>query len=353
MAQEKNTKQKPPKEKDSQQSEKTVAENTKKEKPAKVENAKESKAVADKEATPKAEKPEKAPKGEKAPKAEKSEKAEKPEKAEKAEKPEKAPKGEKTEQPKQEKSAKSSDDKKADEKKRKRPGHLHRRPQSKRHVANLKLVNKDKQYPLEEAIKLLKSSTNAKFDESVNLVMKLGVDPRKAEQLLRGSVSLPKGTGKTVKVIAFAEGQMAEAAKKAGADVVGSKDLADKIQNESWLDFDIVIAHPSMMKYVGKLGKILGPQGKMPSPKSGTVADDVAKAVQEFKAGKIEYRTDSFGNVHVPVGKKSFPEASLIANVEAFVEHVKHARPPTVRGDYIQKICLSTTMGVGVEIENK
>lgn len=241
----------------------------------------------------------------------------------------------------------------AEEKKRRRPGHPHPRPVSKRHVANLKLVDLNKRYTLEEAVALLKSTQSAKFDETVQVTMKLGVDPKKSDQLLRGSVSLPKGIGKVIKVIVFAEGQAAEAAQKAGADIVGAKDLADKIQNENWLDFDVAIAHPSMMKYVGKLGKVLGPKGKMPAPKSGTVVEDVAKAVQEFKAGKVEYRTDSFGNVHAPVGKKSFTTENLIINIDTFVEHIKHIRPPTAKGTYIQNLVLSTTMGIGVPLEIK
>lgn len=240
-----------------------------------------------------------------------------------------------------------------EKKKRRRPGHSHPRPVSKRHTANQALVDANKRYTLEEAVALLKSTKSAKFDETVQIAMKLGVDPKKSDQLLRGAVSLPKGIGKTVKVIAFAEGQMAEAAQKAGADVVGAKDLADKIQNENWLDFDVAIAHPSMMKYVGKLGKILGPKGKMPAPKAGTVVEDIAKAVQEFKAGKVEYRTDSFGNVHAPVGKKSFSAENLIANIETFIEHIKHIRPSTAKGTYIQSLFLSTTMGVGVALEIK
>lgn len=238
-----------------------------------------------------------------------------------------------------------------EKKKRRRPGHPHPRPVSKRHTANLKLVDPAKRYSLEEAVNLLKSTKSAKFDETIEIAMKLGLDTKKSDQLLRGSVSLPKGIGKSVKVIVFAEGQAAEAAQKAGADIVGSKDLADKIQSESWTDFDVAIAHPSMMKYVGKLGKILGPKGKMPAPKAGTVVEDVGKAVQEFKAGKAEYRTDSYGNIHTLVGKKSFPTDHLVTNIETFVEHIKHIRPPTARGTYIQNIVISTTMGIGVALE--
>ncbi len=240
-----------------------------------------------------------------------------------------------------------------EKKKRRRPGNPHPRPASKRYQANKAKVDKTKVYTLEEAVALLLSCKNAKFDETVEIVMKLGIDPQKADQLLRGSVSLPKGLGKPVKVIVFAEGELAEAAKKAGADIVGAKDLADKIVAENWVDFDVAIAHTGMMKHVGRLGKILGPKGKMPSPKSGTVLDDVVTAVREFKAGKVEYRTDSYGNVHVPVGKKSFAPENLIANIETFIEHIRHAKPASSRGTYMQKIVISSTMGPGISIEIK
>lgn len=237
--------------------------------------------------------------------------------------------------------------------KRRRPGPPNRRLPSKRHRENISKVDKLKRYSLEEAVNLLKASKNAKMDETVDIVMKLGIDPRKSEQMVRGSVSLPKGIGKQLKVIAFVEGDLAEEAKKAGADLVGAGDLVDKILNENWMDFDVAIAHPSMMKFVGKLGKVLGPKGKMPSPKSGTVTPDVVKAVIEFKAGKVEYRADSYGNVHAPVGKKSFPPENLITNIDTFIEHIKQVKPPTAKGTYIQKVVISSTMGPGVPIELK
>jgi large subunit ribosomal protein L1 len=171
--------------------------------------------------------------------------------------------------------------------------------------------------------------------------------------MVRGSVSLPKGIGKEVKVLVFAEGDLAEAAKNAGADYVGSVDLVERITNESWMDFDIAIAHPNMMRHLSKLGKILGPKGKMPSPKSGTVTPDVAKAVTEFKAGKVEYRTDSGGNVHAPIGKKNFVAQDIIINAETFMEHIKHVRPSTAKGAYIQKVVISSSMGPGIPIELK
>lgn len=207
-------------------------------------------------------------------------------------------------------------------------------------------VDRDKQYEVVEAIELIQSLPAAKFDETVDVVVKLGVDPRKSDQLVRGAVSLPKGLGKDVKVVVFAEGDKAEAAKAAGAAEVGSDELADKIAG-GWLDFDVVIASPDMMKHVGKLGRVLGPQGKMPSPKSGTVTPNVAEAVQEFRAGKVEFRTDAGANVHAPVGKRSFPAADLAANVEAFLTHLAGMRPAAVKGTYMRKISISTTMGPG------
>jgi large subunit ribosomal protein L1 len=187
----------------------------------------------------------------------------------------------------------------------------------------------------------------AKFDESVEIAGRLGIDPKKTDQLVRGAVSLPKGLGRTVRVIVFAEGDKAAAAKGAGADEVGAAELADKILG-GWMDLDIVITSPDMMKHVGKLGKVLGPQGKMPSPKSGTVTTDVAAAVKEFKAGKVEFRTDAGGNVHAALGKRSFSVEDLEANLRAFLEHVASLRPPAVKGDFFRKICISTTMGPGV-----
>ncbi len=234
---------------------------------------------------------------------------------------------------------------------KRRPGPPSRRAKSKRHQDNLSKVNSKARYSTQDGVELIKSSSEANFDESVDIVMSLGVDPRKSDQLVRGSVSLPHGIGKDVKVIVFAEGDMAEEALKAGADVVGSQDLADKIQKENWLDFDVAIAHPSMMRFVGKLGRVLGPKGKMPSPKSGTVTPDVLTAVKEFKAGKVEYRTDSGGNVHAPVGKKSFPKESLIENVEAFIEHIKAVRPATAKGIYIKKVVISSSMGPGIALD--
>jgi len=211
-------------------------------------------------------------------------------------------------------------------------------------------VTPDKSYSLTEAITILKSGAKkTKFDESVDLAIKLDIDTKQADQLVRGSFSLPKGTGKTLRVICFAEGAIAEAARKAGATEAGGEDLAKRVE-AGWLDFDVAIAHPATMRYVGRLGKVLGPKGLMPSPKSGTVTTDVAKAVQEFAAGKIEFRNDSFGNIHVTVGKLSFKPEDLEANVKAMIDHVIALRPATVKGNYFRKASLTSTMGPGVRL---
>jgi len=210
-------------------------------------------------------------------------------------------------------------------------------------------VDRTQQYETREALDLIKGLPAPKFDETVDVVVKLGIDPRKTDQLVRGAVSLPKGLGKSITVIAFAEGDKAEAAKAAGADEVGSAELAKRIQ-DGWMDFDVVVASPDMMKHVGKLGKILGPQGKMPSPKSGTVTPDVAQAVTDFKAGKVEFRTDSGGNVHAPVGKRSFPTEDLQENLDTFLRHLLNLRPAAVKGTFFRKVSVSTTMGPGAWI---
>lgn len=218
---------------------------------------------------------------------------------------------------------------------------------SKRYLQAASKVDRQRVYEPQEALDLLKSLPGAKFDESVEVVVRLGIDPRKSDQLVRGAVSLPNGLGKSVRVVVFAEGDKAEAARQSGADEVGSAELADRIQG-GWLDFDIVIASPDMMKHVGRLGKVLGPQGKMPSPKSGTVTPDVATAVKEFKAGKVEFRTDAGGNVHAPVGKRSFTTEALAENLKTFLDHVASMRPPAVKGSFVRRVSLSTSMGPGV-----
>lgn len=221
---------------------------------------------------------------------------------------------------------------------------------SKRYRKAAEKVDAKRLYPLKEAVALLKTLPPAKFDESVELAIHLGIDPKKSDQLVRGAVSLPKGLGKSVRVVVFAEGARAEDAKNAGADFVGSEDLAKKI-NDGWTEFDVVIAAPDMMKHVGKLGKVLGPQGKMPSPKSGTVTPDVGQAVREFKAGKVEFRTDAGGTVHAPVGKRSFQGEDLEANIHSFVDHIRHMRPTTAKGVFLKKVVVSTTMGPGISLE--
>jgi large subunit ribosomal protein L1 len=218
---------------------------------------------------------------------------------------------------------------------------------SKRYEKAAAQVDRSRVYDLTEAIELLKELPAPKFDESLEVVVRLGIDPRKTDQLVRGAVSLPNGLGKTVRVVVFAEGDKADAAREAGADEVGSGDLADKIAG-GWMDFDVVITSPDMMKHVGRLGKVLGPQGKMPSPKSGTVTPDVATAVSEFKAGKVEFRTDSGGNVHAAVGKRSFTTEALAENLQTFLNHLTGMRPAAVKGNFFHKISLSTSMGPGV-----
>ncbi|MBK7643441.1 MAG: 50S ribosomal protein L1 [Planctomycetes bacterium] len=218
---------------------------------------------------------------------------------------------------------------------------------SKRYLQAAAKVDRERIYDLKEALALIKSLPAPKFDESIEVAIHLGVDPKKSDQLVRGAVSLPKGLGKTVRVVVFADGDKAKAAKEAGADEVGAAELADKIMG-GWLDFDVVITSPDMMKHVGKLGKVLGPQGKMPSPKSGTVTPDVAAAVKEFKAGKVEFRTDAGGNVQAALGKRSFSVDDLQANVQTFLEHVSNMRPPAVKGEFFRKICVSSSMGPGV-----
>jgi large subunit ribosomal protein L1 len=222
--------------------------------------------------------------------------------------------------------------------------------QSKRYRAAAEGLDRSKVYDIREAIELIKGLPAAKFDETLDVVVRLGIDPRKSDQLVRGAVSLPKGLGKEVKIVVFAEGEKADAAREAGADEVGSSDLAEKIEG-GWLDFDVCIASPDMMRYVGKLGKVLGPQGKMPSPKSGTVTPNVADAVREFKAGKVEFRTDPGGNVHAGLGKRSFPTEDLEANLRAFLDHLHGLRPSVVKGEFFRKISISTTMGPGAWVQ--
>ena len=210
-------------------------------------------------------------------------------------------------------------------------------------------VDRTKVYEPNEGIDLLKSVGAVKFAETVEIAVRLGINPKKTDQLVRGSVSLPNGTGKSVRIAVFAEGDKAEEAKAAGADIVGSKELADKIQG-GFDEFDMTIAAPDMMKFVGKLGRVLGPSGKMPSPKAGTVTPNVGQAVKEFKAGKIEFRTDSGANVHAAIGKKSFGATELSQNLTAFVEHLRTLRPSQAKGAFIKKVVVTTSMGPGVAL---
>ena len=213
-----------------------------------------------------------------------------------------------------------------------------------------KLVDRTVQYDTAEAIALVKKTATAKFDETVEVHIRTGCDGRHAEQQIRGAVVLPNGTGKTVRVLVFAKGDKLSEAEAAGADYVGGEELIPKIQNDGWLDFDVVVATPDMMGVVGRLGKVLGPKGLMPNPKAGTVTMDVTKAVNDIKAGKIEYRLDKANIIHVPVGKVSFDETKLQENFDALMEAIVKARPAALKGQYLRSITLATTMGPGVKV---
>ncbi len=223
----------------------------------------------------------------------------------------------------------------------------------KKYVEVSKLVEKNKLYTIEEATELVKKTTITKFDSSVELAMRLNLDTKKADQQLRGATVLPNGIGKTKKVLVLAKGTSATAAKEAGADYVGDNDYLEKIEKENWFDFDVMIATPDMMPALGKLGKILGPKGLMPNPKTGTVTMDTAKAVEDVKKGRVEYRTDSYGNLHVLVGKTSFTDAMLVENIKAFVTLIIKTKPSVVKGEYIKNISVSSTMGPGIKVDPK
>ena len=220
----------------------------------------------------------------------------------------------------------------------------------KRYLEIAKLVEKNKLYDLDEAVSILKKAANAKFDETIEAHLKLGVDGRHADQQVRGAVVLPHGTGKNVKVLVFAKGEKVDQALAAGADYAGGDELVPKIQNEGWLDFDVVIATPDMMGVVGRLGRVLGPKGLMPNPKAGTVTMDVVKAIEEVKAGKIEYRLDKANIIHVPVGKASFDEEKIIDNYKALMYAVVKARPSAAKGQYLKSVTISSTMGPGIKL---
>ena len=220
----------------------------------------------------------------------------------------------------------------------------------KKYQESAKLIDKSAQYEAAEGLDLICKTAKAKFDETVELHVKLGVDSRHADQQVRGAIVLPHGTGKTVRVLVFAKGDKADAAREAGADFVGDMDLVEKIQKENWFEFDVVIASPDMMGVVGRLGKVLGPKGLMPSPKAGTVTPDVAKAVQESKAGKIEYRLDKTNIIHCPIGKASFGTEKLTENFNALMGAIIKAKPAAAKGQYVRSCVLASTMGPGVKV---
>ena len=222
---------------------------------------------------------------------------------------------------------------------------------SKRHIANLELIDKNKVYTIEEAVELVKKTSNSKFDATLEVAMNLNLDVKKADQQLRGAVVLPHGTGKTKRILVLAKGEQATKATNAGADFVGDIDMITKIEKENWFDFDVIIATPEMMPMLGKIGKLLGPKGLMPNPKTGTVTTDVVKAIEETKKGKVNYRTDSFGNVHGVFGKASFENDKLIENLKTFIDVILKAKPTTAKGIYVKNVSISSTMGPGVKID--
>jgi large subunit ribosomal protein L1 len=223
-------------------------------------------------------------------------------------------------------------------------------PLGKKYKAAIALYDRDEQFTPTEAVALVKKTASAKFDESVDVAIRLGVDPRKADQTVRGTVALPAGTGKVLRIAVVASGEAANEARAAGADLVGADDLAADIEKGN-MDFDLMIATPDMMPLVGRLGRVLGPRGLMPNPKTGTVTQDVGRAVEEFKGGKVEYRTDRYGNVHVRIGKASFSPTDLETNLRAVLDEIQRAKPASSKGKYLRKITLSTTMGPGVKVD--
>ena len=223
--------------------------------------------------------------------------------------------------------------------------------QSKNYVNALSKIEKNKLYTKEEAVKLAKETSISKFDASVEVAMRLNLDTKKSDQQLRGAIVLPNGTGKSKKVLVIAKGDHAKAAVAAGADYVGDTDMLQKIEKENWFDFDVMIATPDMMASLGKLGKVLGPKGLMPNPKTGTVTTDVKKAIEDVKKGRVEYRTDSYGNVHGIIGKVSFDDEKLLENLKTFVDVIIKSKPSVVKGTYVKNISITTTMGPGIKID--
>ena len=221
----------------------------------------------------------------------------------------------------------------------------------KKYVEALNKIDKTKRYTLEEAVKLVKETSTVGFDASIDLALRLNLDTKKADQQLRGAVVLPNGTGKTKRVLVIAKGEAAKAAKEAGADYVGDTEYLEKMEKENWFEFDTMIATPDMMPLLGKLGRVLGPKGLMPNPKTGTVTMDTKKAVEDVKKGRVEYRTDSYGNVHVLVGKVSFDDQKLVENIKAFVSLIIKTKPSVVKGKYMLNASLSSTMGPGIKID--
>ena len=222
---------------------------------------------------------------------------------------------------------------------------------SKRYASLVQNVEKNKMYDYKEAIKLVKETSNLKFDSTIEVAMNLNLDTKKADQQLRGAIALPNGTGKTKKILVLAKGEQARMVKEAGADYVGDTDMIEKMEKENWFPFDVIVATPEMMPLLGKIGKILGPKGLMPNPKTGTVTMEVDKAVNEIKKGKVNYRTDSFGNVHGIIGKSSFDNKMLEENLSAFVNTILKVKPTTVKGTYVKNISISSTMGPGIKID--
>ena len=225
--------------------------------------------------------------------------------------------------------------------------------ETKRFGAAKKLIDQSKNYSVEEAMALVKQTATAKFDETVEVSIRLGVDPRHADQMVRGVVVLPNGTGKTQRVLVFAKGDKATEAQNAGADFVGGEELVDKILKENFFDFDVCVATPDMMRFLGRLGKVLGPKGLMPNPKSGTVTMDVERAIAEVKAGKVEYRLDKTAIIHCPIGKKSFGKEKLVENFNALMDAIIKAKPAAAKGQYVKSVVLASTMGPGVKVVAK